>query len=922
MHTARMLFSTLPLGLAGIYFDVAFSKGGIMASTLKKIIDWSKTLPEWQSDAIRRLLTQDELSPSDKAELLAMLKDKHGLGDPAKPIPKPRTLQHGEVSGAPAAATSIVLKSIDAISNVNALPDDSSIPFGHSGLTLIYGENGSGKSGYARVLKRACRARDKKERIHPNVFCPAPSGPAEATFKIIANGSNQDITWIDGGLDSGLLANICVFDSKCARIIIDGNNEAHYLPFGAQVFEELVSLLKDLRSVLQTEKPSTVLPEWPDIPPETKAGQFVSQLSVNSKLDTVGSWIDSDEQLLAEATKRLVQAELEDPAKAAQRLRNFADRVKLLAADLEKVEKNASAAAEDKIRKCVSALITARQALAVAAQSSLTDEPLPEVGGEVWQLLYQAARDYSIHVAYPSLEFPNTDEGSRCVLCMQPLSEEAKTRLLRFRDYMEQTAKKNVEALVGQLSDFARNLSALNMALEENYKDVLDELRASSGDLVGKIEQYSKDMRPRVDGLLEITKDEQLKSLSATSSMAAKDLLDVADGTIAKANKVEKIAKPEDLAKLRVGKKELDARKLLWSKRKDIESYMKQLNTAAKYDQCIGETDFRNITTTGKTIIKEALTPELCKALQDELIALNATHLPLNLRATASEGETHHKLELQTDRPTGKLSLTEILSEGEQCVVGIAGFLAELKTAAHTCPIVFDDPVSSLDHRYREKIAERLIQKATTHQVIVFTHDLSFLLDLQSKAGAFGIDSFGKKFGGVAFSAMAARRDNGVVGRLRDGLPWHAQSVEERLKVLTLELDAFKNLFETDQTAYNEHAAALYGHLRETWEAFVEEIMFCKAVVRHRPDIQTLRLQSVTVTTSDCIAVYIGMTKCSIWMSGHDKSKPLGANRPTPTEIKTDIKALQDIKRDMKARQKQASQAHEKALSPATSPIG
>lgn len=39
-------------------------------------------------------------------------------------------------------------------------------------MTVIYGDNGSGKSGYSRVLKRACRTRDQMEAIHPNAHLP------------------------------------------------------------------------------------------------------------------------------------------------------------------------------------------------------------------------------------------------------------------------------------------------------------------------------------------------------------------------------------------------------------------------------------------------------------------------------------------------------------------------------------------------------------------------------------------------------------------------------------------------------------------------------------------------------------------------------------------------------------------------------
>ena len=58
----------------------------------------------------------------------------------------------------------------------------------------------------------------------------------------------------------------------------------------------------------------------------------------------------------------------------------------------------------------------------------------------------------------------------------------------------------------------------------------------------------------------------------------------------------------------------------------------------------------------------------------------------------ARKGKTKHQLTIQAGvRPSG------VLSEGEQRVVAIAAFLAELSTSTAQSPIVFDDPVSSLD---------------------------------------------------------------------------------------------------------------------------------------------------------------------------------------------------------------------------------
>lgn len=82
--------------------------------------------------------------------------------------------------------------------NVNAIAPEHSLGFSPQGLTVIYGGNGSGKSGYSRVLKRACRARDQTETIYPNANHPLPADAnARATFSISVNGTSSDVLWTD-----------------------------------------------------------------------------------------------------------------------------------------------------------------------------------------------------------------------------------------------------------------------------------------------------------------------------------------------------------------------------------------------------------------------------------------------------------------------------------------------------------------------------------------------------------------------------------------------------------------------------------------------------------------------------------------------------------------------------------------------------
>lgn len=76
----------------------------------------------------------------------------------------------------------------------------------------------------------------------------------------------------------------------------------------------------------------------------------------------------------------------------------------------------------------------------------------------------------------------------------------------------------------------------------------------------------------------------------------------------------------------------------------------------------------------------------------------------------------------------------DILSEGEQRIVALAAFLADATGLKQGIPVIFDDPISSLDQRYEEMFAKRLADLAENRQVIVLTHRLSLMVLLQNAA--------------------------------------------------------------------------------------------------------------------------------------------------------------------------------------------
>jgi hypothetical protein len=146
------------------------------AEALASILAWSADSPNWQKDALRRLATQATLEPAEIDELVAICK-----GDsPATPLDASHLRDPSRDQG------EVYLRQVHGVRHVNALAPDQRLTLHRVGLTIIYGDNGSGKSGYARILKKACRARmpSRVEEIIPDIYDLAPGTPGATIWTL------------------------------------------------------------------------------------------------------------------------------------------------------------------------------------------------------------------------------------------------------------------------------------------------------------------------------------------------------------------------------------------------------------------------------------------------------------------------------------------------------------------------------------------------------------------------------------------------------------------------------------------------------------------------------------------------------------------------------------------------------------------
>ncbi|MBK7666660.1 MAG: AAA family ATPase [Sphingobacteriaceae bacterium] len=270
----------------------------------------------------------------------------------------------------------------------------------------------------------------------------------------------------------------------------------------------------------------------------------------------------------------------------------------------------------------------------------------------------------------------------------------------------------------------------------------------------------------------------------------------------------------------------------------------------------------RKITQQQKDLFSKFVTDEYIKIFNDECEKLDAK-FGIQISQRAQKGNTFKQLVLAGWSPS------QILSEGEQRAISLADFLTEAQMGTKNKGIIFDDPVNSLDHVRRQTIAERLVVESKTRQVIVFTHDITFLLALQTLSEEKVVDCV----------VTTIRKIGNVPGVINNSLPWIASNVKERVKKLNEAIPVLKTLEAgTDPDSYSGEAKKWCGLLRETWERSIEELLFNEAIQRFSPSIQTKRIGKMKYTPELYKEIEKGMTDCSNWV--HDQARAI--NTPTP----------------------------------------
>lgn len=867
-------------------------------SLLDDILQWSQDrLARWQQDCLRRLFQKQTLDPDDHDDLYAMLKSSHGLPDKKNRQPVPLAQTH--LPTQTTAASPLVLVALRDLKSVNRIAAGQNLPFAPKGITIVYGHNASGKSGYARVLKRACRARDDRETVHPDASDPkAAREIPEAVFDVDSEGQVTSLSWSRDSSPPEELSTIAVFDSRCARAYLDTEQDVAYVPYGLDIVESLAqqvmpTLSRRLDNEIATVDTATT--GLADLVGDTAVGQLVEGLSSTTDPEQVKvlATLSTEEQnRLVSLRKVLAEA---DPKAKARSLRLTAQRIDALRERIDAVVLRVDNDAVEKLKALDIEAESASQAEIAAAAQFRTAEPLlPGTGEKVWKTLFEAARQFSTEVAYENQPFPNVDDGAVCLLCQRPLDQAAQSRLQRFEAFVrEETAKTAVKK---RTQRERATLEFKNASVDFGLDAATTvELAQLSAEVSAAITAYQSQVDTRKQAMLKAVETHDWSDAPLLSNDPRPDLKTLANTLVDQAANLENAADEEKKKLLEAERAELDARESLSKRQQAVLDLIQRMRIKVKLDKCKEDLKTKPVSDKAKALSNKAVTQSLQNALNVEFQLLGARHVKAKLKSRVEHGKTKHKLVL--DLP-GTTKIDEILSEGEQRIIALGSFLAELHLAGHHGGIVFDDPVSSLDHRWRRNVAYRLVREAKRRQVIVFTHDTAFLGEMR--------DAIEQK--SVPHLIHSLEWAGGSPGQVRDGLPWEHKSYKDRLDKLTKAQKALERAWPAYPTeADRAKMRRVYGDLRATIERVIQDVVFNGVVQRYRDWIRVDKLNDVVgFAEPECKEICRLHKKCCGVVAAHDPASAKNAPVPDPPELFKDIDDLVAVTDAIKSRQRRS----------------
>lgn len=834
-----------------------------MSHLLTDICQWTRRQPAWEQETLRRILAGEPFDDAAYCDLADWLVE--GKGAVAVDL---------SVFEAPAAAVTgprPVLTRIANVSNVNALAAGQSIEFG-SALTAIFGANGAGKSGYARVFGNACFSRGDRD-VLCDAFAPGAGAlPQQASLTITEEGLSRSIQHAFGS-PLPELAGFYVFDSTCVATHLGKANTLTFSPVGLAALQELVKHTEKVRGIVAARVDAACRPhEFTAIfDAATPVAQHIAALSARTDLGVLRELAQlsaEEEARAAELERELARLRLLDVRKAVRAMQTRISLLKTLAGVLAGIEEGVAVERLAELRSLLDERAVRKSEASRAGAEQFAVPGLQSVGSSAWSDFIQSARKLADSESRDGEPYPG--EGARCLLCQQELSPGAAQLLHRLWEFLKGEAKRLLGETERRLATRRAAFEALHCNACEPSSAVFALLEEKSAGLLAACTAFLSiaECRRRaalgaIDGASVTLGDLPRLPVAPTEELQALAAQWEADVTaLERSDPVQRITQCQGELS------ELHHRRLLAKHWLAIAAHVEQLKWAEATRKKIKSS--KQITIKYRELFDERVTERYRQTFEAFLKKLGRP-LRARIATRGQRGEAFKTLELAF--PEGSTvtnaSPQNVFSEGEKRAVALADFLTEVTLDPQAAGIVLDDPVTSLDAEWKETIACLLAEQARERQVIVFSHDLHFIYLLKNAA---------EKSSVKLKSHWIRRAEDGTPGYVYlDNSPTSEKDYKNPVKAKEYSDRAAKAASPEEEESLLK---AGFGALRTTYEVFVLTEIFNGVVGRFDERIRMDLLKDAMLDAGIISAVIEKNGSISRFIEGHSHSDAFAASAP------------------------------------------
>jgi energy-coupling factor transporter ATP-binding protein EcfA2 len=858
------------------------------------IIEYAKTLPDWQKILAWRAFGNSEDLNADKLAISeAVERFKFCLGLSKNEAGK---LNIQELNALPmavetqAANFKTKLLEVKNVEGVNALYEGQRITFSNY-LTIIYGDNGSGKSGYSRLLNNAFYSRGDKELL-PNILLPKPEQKQpKASFVFESNGNQAELSFPPDKNSKEFSAFAC-FDTKTVDAHVGKENELFVVPREMVFFKRLADLTTLLKS--EVSKELTSISEKYEF-----ADKFIGESDIKTNihalktlqhLEAMKSKADLSEEHHAVAShaeqeyNRLKQI---DPKDQTQVVNAAKAELSLLKAYLMQSQTIYEKSKTDLLLENVRTLKELKILSAKMGADSFRTNLFQILDSNSWKNFLSTAVIY-IKSEKDISRYPT--EADACPLCLQKLNDDSIALFKRYFEFLADESESKIKIIESDLEGLKRKIVNFSIKSTENYPKLKAVLPIDSNTSCKQLASYLDGIRTVRDKLVVGFSCSNFETIEGIDFSALEQAVQEADLALSKhLEALEETVYRSNLAESLRRHTEYEHQKIFSILYMEMETFFQRLTYKEKLALEEKKITTRPITEKQTSIFNEYFTKQYKTKFHLESAHLNI-NFSIDVKPKGSSGSTGRKLDVLTHSPS------KVLSEGEQRAIALADFLTEIEICNISGGLIFDDPVNSLDHERKAEIAKRLVLESQKRQVIVFTHDISFLFDLICEAEKIGLKE------GVEIFCHWIKKIGQNVGLV--DLNHKKKMEKDYLKPMRANDYLLKAEQATDPQEKEDFSRQGFDCLRQTYEAFVLFRLFKETVVRFDRRIGHKSVGEVFCPPEIGKFVSEKLEFCSGFVFAHLAADRQKSKSPSPELLKKEITDFYNFEKEFTEKRK------------------